>query len=143
MSKKILVILCLISILFTSAGCTAAWDSVDTAQQDQKISTDFERIDGYENLYYCKNTDIVYWIGGSYQVNLIGYDYTTSYMTVYYAPNGLPYRFNKRLGTLESIPTGGNYDNILDNNYYSASTDADHQGYTKYNFVDTSGKKNR
>lgn len=103
MIKKLIIILCIFNILICLSGCSAAWEGSDTAQQDHKISTDFEQIDGYENLYYCKDTDIVYWIGGSYQVNVIGEDYTTSYMTVYYAPNGLPYRYNKRLGLLEVI----------------------------------------
>jgi hypothetical protein len=54
-------------------------------------------------LYYAKNTKIVYWIGGSYTINVIGDDYTTSYMTVWYAENGLPYRYNITTRQLEMI----------------------------------------
>lgn len=104
-------------------GCSSAWEGSDTAQQDKKINEDFIQIDGYNNLYYCKDTDIVYWIGGSYQVNVIGEDYTTSYMTVYYAPNGLPYKFNKRLGLIEEID-GGYYEYVLNNNNDSISINA-------------------
>lgn len=89
--KKLLTVICMCLLL---TGCSVAYDGTDTAMQDDKINSDFELIDGYDNLYYCKDTKIVYWIGGSYQFNTLGNDYTTSYMTVYYAPNGLPYIYD-------------------------------------------------
>ena len=49
--RKILTILLLITVL-GNTGCAAAYEGSDTAQQDYKISQDFERIDGYDNLYY-------------------------------------------------------------------------------------------
>lgn len=91
--KKLPIILSVLAIVLLT-GCSSAYDGTDTAMQDDKINSDFELIDGYDNLYYCKDTKIVYWIGGSYQVNTLGNDYTTSYMTVYYAPNGLPYIYD-------------------------------------------------
>ena len=92
--KKILYIIILLLLICNLIGCSSAYDGTDTAMQDDKINSDFELIEGYDNLYYCKDTKIVYWIGGSYQLNAIGDDYTTSYMTVYYAPNGLPYIYD-------------------------------------------------
>lgn len=93
MIKRILL---LVVIVLLCCGCSSAYDCSDTAQQDSKVNSDFIHIENYnsENLYYCKQTKIVYWIGGSYSVNVLGDDYTTSYMTAFYAPNGLPYRYD-------------------------------------------------
>lgn len=101
MHKRLIIIFDIIFVLLCS-GCSCSYDGSDTAQKDTKISSDFVWIDNNasENLYYNKHTRIVYWVGGSYMVNTWGDDYTTSYMTAYYAPNGLPYRYdvaNKKL----------------------------------------------
>lgn len=97
MDKKLLiVIIFLLSVLCTGCnGCSGAYVGSDTASKDDKIEEDFKQIKGFDNLYYCKDTKVVYWIGGSYTVNVIGDDYTTSYMTVYYAPNGFPYLYDE------------------------------------------------
>ena len=97
------ILLCVFIMIITLTGCATAWDGTDTAQQDQKITQDFEQIPGSENLYYCKATKVVYWIGGSYQTNVMGKDYTTSYMTVYYAPNGFPYLFSPEIKKIYEI----------------------------------------
>ena len=76
------------------SGCAAKWWGADTAEDNAKIVEDFAKVPGEENLYYSKETHIVYWIGGSYTVNAVGNDYTTSYMTVWYADNGKPYMYN-------------------------------------------------
>lgn len=102
--KKLLVILLVLAISITCfTSCDAAYGGDDTAADNYKIQSDFIKIQGYENLYYAKNTKIVYWIGGSYTINVIGDDYTTSYMTVWYAENGLPYRYNVTTRQLEMI----------------------------------------
>ena len=94
MDKKLLIaIIFLLSVFCT--GCSGSFAGSDTASKDNKISEDFNRIEGSDNLYYCEDTKVVYWIGGSYTVNVIGDDYTTSYMTVYYAPNGFPYLYDE------------------------------------------------
>ena len=94
--KKLVIML--LSCL-TMTGCATAYVGTDTAMQDHKIKADFTHIEG--NLYYCNDTKIVYWIGGSYSVNVVGTDYTTSYMTAYFAPNGLPYRYVDGKGICE------------------------------------------
>lgn len=91
MKKYILIFSILILIL--CSGCTWAGDGSDTAQEDIKIKTDFTIIPGEDNLYYANDTKIVYWIGGSYMLNGYGDDYTTSYITVWYSPNGKLYRY--------------------------------------------------
>lgn len=49
-------------------------------------------------LYYDSTTRIVYWWNGW----LTDYKYDTV-PTAYYAPNGLPYRYNPETNTLEEI----------------------------------------
>lgn len=50
-----------------------------------------------DGLYYDSSTRIVYWWNG----NLGSYSATTP--SPYYAPNGLPYRYNPEINTLEEI----------------------------------------
>ena len=105
MIKRLLPI-CIMAILLTGCNISTSYgiDGIsDTASQDNKVTSDFTSIPGEPNLYYNNATKIVYWIGGSYSVNLVGEDYTTSYMTAYYAPNGLPYIYNTDTGKLEEI----------------------------------------
>lgn len=89
--KWILSTIVLTFVLIYCGGCSASWDGDDTAKKDIKVTSDFIQIPHQENLYYHKDTKIVYWIGGSYMTNLMGDDYTTSYMTPFYAANGKPY----------------------------------------------------
>ena len=90
--KKIFFIICFLIISMCS-GCNMAWDGSDTASADMKIGSDFTLVSGESNLYYANDTKIVYWIGGSYMLNGLGDDYTTSYITVWYSPNGKLYRY--------------------------------------------------
>lgn len=89
--KNKIILIAIICLLL--CGCSGSWDGSDTAQKDNKIGADFERIPESENLYYNKETRVVYWIGGSYTKNMIGNDYTTSYMSVYYSSRGKVYVF--------------------------------------------------
>ena len=102
--RKLLIILDLLIVLFCN-GCSCSYDGSDTAQKDLKINADFVHIENNvsENLYYHKTTKIVYWVGGSYMVNTMGHDYTTSYMTAFYAPNGLPYKYDVATNSLYEI----------------------------------------
>ena len=94
---KITLLTLLLTIPFLFSGCSWSWDGSDTAKKDEKIGADFTQIAGEENLYYNNRTKIVYWIGGSYMVNVGGDDYTTSYMVAYFAPNGKPYIYDNGL----------------------------------------------
>ena len=92
--RKIVLILDILFVLLCGCSCSCSYDGSDTASKDTKIGADFTQIDGEDNLYYCNRTKIVYWIGGSYMVNNMGDDYTTSYMTAYYSPNGKLYTYD-------------------------------------------------
>ena len=108
MRKKYLIFLAVATMLasFTLTGCSgvsASYANTDTAEKNPKVQNDFEKIPDYDNLYYAKATKIVYWIGGNYTLNVIGEDYTTSYMSPWYAENGKPYRYNPISNELEII----------------------------------------
>lgn len=99
---KIFLLMCaLCGIVFT--GCQAVWAGSDTASVDDKVGSDFSRIAGEDNLYYANDTNVVYWIGGSYSLNMVGEDYTTSYMTPWIAPNGLPYIYDPEKREMKEI----------------------------------------
>lgn len=59
-------------------------------------------ITGQNNLYYDSNTKIVYFIFNEYS-GYVGY----GYMSPYYAPNDLPYRYDANNQTLIEIDGGG------------------------------------
>ena len=99
--KRIAIII--IALLLVCSGCAAIQYNVNTAQQDVRIQSEFTRIDGYENLYYSKTTLIVYWISGSANFN-------TSYITVYYAKNGMPYKYNPLTERIETIKGQNTYE---------------------------------
>lgn len=82
-------------ILFSMSGCGATGYGEDVAAKDKNIASDFVNIAGEDNLYYCRDTYVVYWIGSFYQGNIVADDYVTSFMTPYYAPNGRPYIYDK------------------------------------------------
>lgn len=94
-----IIVICLLLL----TGCTAEFDKANTAKSNENIQAYFIDIPNETNLYYAKDTGIVYWIGGSYTANFVGDDYTTSYMTPWYAPNGKPYRYNTAEKQMEPI----------------------------------------
>lgn len=51
-----------------------------------------------EGIYYDSTTRIVYWWNGHYY-----YEYGVVDICPYYAPNGLPYRYNPETNTFEEI----------------------------------------
>ena len=84
-NKRIVAIMLLIATL----GLFGCSNTVrDAGHRDETIQSDFTQIPNENYLYYCNNTGIVYWIGGRGVLNN-----SNSYMTVYYAPNGLPYKY--------------------------------------------------
>ena len=101
--KSIIAIIVFFILCVSLTACHASFEGTDTALKDDKIKADFTHIEGEENLYYNNDTHIVYWIGGSYSVNTIGDDYTTSYMTAFYAPNGMPYIYDEESRKMEMI----------------------------------------
>lgn len=102
MKRKIIAItLCLIGIL-SLLSCSTNQQGVSVnVENDSSISGNvfgksaLIRLGNY--LYYDTTTRIVYWWNG----HLNG-DYATT-PNPYYAPNGLPYRYNPETNTFEEI----------------------------------------
>ena len=107
---KKLIALSILSVTLL-CGCTPVASNgffgSDTAEQSEVINSDFTKIKGEKHLYYNNDTKVVYWIGGSYQLNVAGEDFTTSYISAYYAPNGLPYMYDTNTKELVEIKLGG------------------------------------
>lgn len=92
--KKVFAVFLGAVIILTLAGCGAQKD--ESAQPKSGWSTLVELGDG---LWYDSMTRIVYWWNSND-------GYGTQYADIpspYYAPNGLPYRYNPETGTYEMI----------------------------------------
>lgn len=105
MKKKILIALLLTASILTFTGCTDERKSADINIDSSKESgiklvglSQFKSInDSY--LYYDINTNIVYLWNG-----IVSCGATSSTTpSPYYAPNGLPYKYNPSTNTLEEI----------------------------------------
>lgn len=96
MKKKLLIILMVFVLLFGLVGCSEEVVGVNVDNQDHLSSTKFcEFVKIGDNLYYDHATKIVY---------IKNYTYLSNHVyTAYYAPNGLPYRYNPETNTLEEI----------------------------------------
>lgn len=101
MKNKLLIFLC-VSILLSFSGCRVESAQVNVKTNDtvtvKSLGTDnLINIGGY--LYYDSTTKIVYFWNGS-----IGYgnqDSTTP--SPYFAPNGLPYKYEPETNTFVEI----------------------------------------
>ena len=101
--KKWFNVIASLILMIALTGCVARYDHGNTARSNISIDEYFFQIPNETNLYYAKDTGIVYWIGGTYTANLVGDDYATSYMTPWYAPNGKPYKYNINTKEIEPL----------------------------------------
>lgn len=101
MKKKILALLLLFSfVAFGLIGCDDKPVIVNVKNNEELNGTNFGEsalIEIGNGIYYDSTTRIVYWWNG----------YLTSSRPTtpspYYAPNGLPYRYNPETNTFEEI----------------------------------------
>ena len=102
--KRLVIIMSMIVICLT--GCSAKETTLNIKHDSSDVSTEkigiksLKEIGGY--LYYDITTGIVYWWNGS----IVVADTSTT-PSAYYAPNGLPYKYNSTTNTLEEINNGG------------------------------------
>ena len=104
--KRNLLILLTSTLLFSSTltgcGSTNTTVSVNVENKEELNNTVLGKealIQIGNNLYYDSTTRIVYWWNGSLS-------YSSRYSTTpspYYAPNGLPYKYNPETNTFEEI----------------------------------------
>ena len=98
MKKKILSTLIIVTILFSMGGCDISKVNVNVDNSENLSTSSLGRTGLTEigdGLYYDSATRIVYII-----LSPVGYK---GYMSAYYAPNGLPYRYNPEANTFEEI----------------------------------------
>ena len=101
--KKLLITLIILIFMFSLVGCgheTIVLNIDNTEEMHNNIAGRNALINIGSGLYYDSTTRIVYWWNGSFTAN-----YATT-PTAYYAPNGLPYKYNPETSTLEEIQIG-------------------------------------
>lgn len=98
MKRSILILLTTLLFSYSLVGCGSN-DVVVNVENEGNIHNavfgESELIFIGNGLYYDSTTRIVY-----LKMNSVG---GFSYMTAYYAPNGLPYRYNPETNTFEEI----------------------------------------
>lgn len=101
MVKKILIPVIIIGLLFT--GCSKEKLVAVNLENSENIYGELLGQDALieigAGLYYDQTTRIVYWWNGYMNGT---YEFAVS-PTAYYAPNGLPYKYNPETNTLEEI----------------------------------------
>ena len=104
MRKRLFAILAACVLTFSLAGCGKTTTLNVNVENSGELSGNilgkqsFVEIGG--RLYYDSTTRIVYMVSGSNT----GYESKT--YCPYYAPNGLPYRYNPKTNTFEEIKIG-------------------------------------
>lgn len=97
---KRLVLVILACICLSGCGSTTVV-AVNVEDAESTHSSTFGRnalIEIGDGLYYDSTTRIVYWWNG-----IFGLSKSTTSPSPYYAPNGLPYRYNPETNTFEEI----------------------------------------
>ena len=105
--KKILAIILSCLVVMTLIGCGSVDNSVHINVEDRDdlsngVFGKSALVEIGDYLYYDSTTRIVYWWNGI----LTKYRSDTT-PTPYYAPNGLPYRYNPETNTFEEIENDG------------------------------------
>lgn len=106
--KRLLTIILVIAIALTLFGCNYVVKSVhvNVENNDELSGEKLGRsamVEIGDNLWYDSTTRIVYWWNG----NLYANSYSVTTPTPYYAPNGLPYRYNPDTNSFEEIDIYG------------------------------------
>ena len=106
MKKRIMAALVCVATALTLTGCDETKSVNVNVENDNTISGNVfgtsALIEIGDRLWYDSTTRIVYWWNG----RLNYYNYATT-PSPYYAPNGLPYRYNPETNTFEEITYDG------------------------------------
>ena len=102
--KKFLAITLSCLIILSLAACSVVNNpvNVNAENKDNLSDNKFGKsalIEIGDCLYYDSTTRIVYWWNGY----MSGTSYYSNTPSPYYAPNGLPYRYNPETNTFEEI----------------------------------------
>lgn len=96
--KKIVALIISLILCISLCACSRPV----AGSKNYETTSGLVEITGQNNLYYDSNTKIVYFMFNEHLGNQ-GY----GYMSPYYAPNGLPYRYDANSQTLIEIDGGG------------------------------------
>ena len=102
MKRFIALILSCVLILSLIGCCEQTTVSVNVENKDDLSNTGFGRsvmVEIGDGLWYDSTTRIVYQWNGILSASA----YSSTTPTAYYAPNGLPYRYNPETNTFEEI----------------------------------------
>ena len=105
--KKLLsiILICLIIVSLVGCGVETTTVSVNVGNKDGLSNSAFGKsamVEIGDGLWYDSTTRIVYWWNGI----MVDFQSDTA-PTPYYAPNGLPYRYNPETNTFEEIENHG------------------------------------
>ena len=99
MKRKLLI--CLIILTFLLVGCSGPQSININVENSSELNNAVIGIESLvkigDKVWYDSTTRIVYWWNGRINGN------NATVPTPYYAPNGLPYRYNPETNTLEEI----------------------------------------
>lgn len=95
MKKIVSIFLAAFILVFCLSGCGAR----NSNYIDIEELFGFVKIQNESNLYYDTDTNIVYFVAGAHYYSHKGY----GFMSPYYAPNGLPYKYDITTNTLREI----------------------------------------
>lgn len=102
--KKILSIILVCAIAISMVSCVEEKVIAVNAENQETLQNTVLGVDALVEignyLYYDSTTRIVYWWNNS-----LSYSRFATTPSPYYAPNGLPYRYNPETNTFEEIET--------------------------------------
>lgn len=100
--KKLLAIILSCAIMLSLVGCGAetvvAVNVEDKSDLTNSVIGESAMVEIGDGLWYDISTRIVYWWNG-----VMSWTKYATTPTPYYAPNGLPYRYNPETNTFEEI----------------------------------------
>lgn len=99
--KRLILTILVCSLLFSLSGCGSTTVVSVNVENEDIHNSSFGKsalIEIGDGLYYDSTTRIVYWWNGRL---IKGYHDTTP--SPYYAPNGLPYKYNPETNTFEEV----------------------------------------
>lgn len=100
--KKILVLTIVLTLLLSMNACSESKPIIVNMENSDELSNTVIGTGSLINigggLWYDSSTRVVYWWNGY----LSGGNYSVT-PSPYYAPNGLPYRYNPETNTFETI----------------------------------------
>lgn len=107
MKKRIIAFVVCLSIFFTFSGCSDNKSVNVNVEKDSTISNNVfgksALIEIGDGLWYDTTTRIVYWWNRRLGETSWERYYSDTTPSPYYAPNGLPYRYNPETNTFEEI----------------------------------------